>query len=97
MAQHEQTIDVSDIPDILHLAEEVHRAGERRVLRKDGEDLAMVVPLPRIRKKRFRKPTAADIEAFRSAAGSWGDIDADALIAEIYATRRKSNRPPAEL
>lgn len=46
MAEHPESIDFGDVPEILRLAEEVRRAGEPRVLRRDGEDLAVVVPLP---------------------------------------------------
>jgi hypothetical protein len=93
MAEHPKSIDVSDVPEILRLAEEVRRAGEPRVLQKDGEDLAMVVPLPRARKSRFKRPTAEDLEAFRSAAGGWADIDTDKLIEDIYRARREGTRP----
>jgi hypothetical protein len=42
-------------------------------------------------------PTPEAYEAFRSAAGSWADVDTDKLIEGIYAMRRRSNRPPVEL
>ncbi len=93
MAEQPKSIDISDVPDILRLAEEVRRAGEPRVLRRDGEDLAMVVPMPRPRKTRLKKPTAADYAAFRSAAGSWADIDTDTLIEDIYRARGEGTRP----
>jgi len=93
MAKQPKSIDISDVPDILRLAEEVRRAGEPRVLRRDGEDLAMVVPMPRPRKTRLKKPTAADYAAFRSAVGSWADIDTDTLIEDIYRARGEGTRP----
>jgi hypothetical protein len=99
MAEHAKPIDISNIPELLQLAEEVHRSHEPRVLRRNTEDLAMVVPLPRTKKadRHARAKTEEDIEAFHSAAGSWADVDTDKLIADIYATRRRSNRPPVEL
>ncbi len=93
MAEQPKAIDISDVPDMLRLAEEVHRTGDPRVLRRDGEDLAMVVPMPRPRKTRLKKPTAADYAAFRSAAGSWADIDTDTLIEDIYRARGEGTRP----
>jgi hypothetical protein len=40
------------------------------------------------------KPEAKDIDALRRAAGAWkGMIDADALIANIYADRLIATRP----
>ena len=98
MAEHAKSIDISDVPELLRLAEEVRRAGEPRVLRKDGEELAMVVPLapPKVR-RRGRVKTEADYEAFRRAAGGWADVDTDTLIKNIYEDRRRSSHPPVEL
>lgn len=93
MAEQPKSIDISDVPEILRLAEEVRRAGEPRVLRRDGEDLAMVVPMPRPRKTPLKKPTAEDYAAFRGAAGSWADIDTDTLIEDIYRARGEGTRP----
>jgi antitoxin (DNA-binding transcriptional repressor) of toxin-antitoxin stability system len=98
MAEHAKSIDISDVPEILRLAEEVRRAGEPRVLAKGGEELAMVVPLlPPRKRRRGRVKTEADYKAFRSAAGGWADVDTDTLIKNIYEDRRRSSRPPVEL
>src|SRR5947209_3613477 len=97
MAEHTRRIDVSDEPALLRLAEEVQSSNEPRVLRRDGEDLAMVVPIPPRGRSRPKARTAADYAAFRRAAGSWADVDTDRLIDDIYATRRRSNRPSIEL
>jgi hypothetical protein len=40
---------------------------------------------------------AEDYETFRSAFGSWADVDSDTLIEDIYETRRRSNPPPIEV
>jgi len=93
MAEHIKSIDISETPELLQLAEEVHRTHEPRVLRREGEDLAMVVPLPHSLPPRRRKPTAADYEAFRRAAGSWADIDTEALKEYIYRAREEGTRP----
>ena len=93
MAEHIDPIDIGDTPELVRLAEDVHRSHRPRILRRDGEDLAMVVPLPPAGTLRFKKPTAADLEAFRSAAGSWLDIDTDAVIERIYRAREEGTRP----
>lgn len=91
-------IDVSGVPELLRIAEEVRNTREPRLLRRDSEDLAVVMPVKRALGSRTRKvKTKADYEAFRSAAGGWKDVDTDRLIADIYADRRISNRPPVEL
>jgi hypothetical protein len=43
-----------------------------------------------------KKRTDAGRQAFLSATGGWSDIDADALIEQICADRRNSNRLPPE-
>jgi antitoxin (DNA-binding transcriptional repressor) of toxin-antitoxin stability system len=91
MAEHPKSIDISDAPEILRLTEEVRRAGEPRVLRRDGEDVALLVPLPPpTARRRGREKTEADYEAFRRAAGAWADVDTDTLIKNIYEDRRRS-------
>jgi predicted DNA-binding antitoxin AbrB/MazE fold protein len=39
------------------------------------------------------EPSPEDIEASRSAAGAWADIDAERLIRDIYESRLISTRP----
>lgn len=77
----------------------MRRAGEPRILRKDGEDLAVIAPLPQPkRRKGSHKPSDADLAAFRSAAGGWKDlIDIDQFIEDVRESRRISSRPPVEL
>jgi hypothetical protein len=89
MPEYIKSIEIGDLPEVLQLAEEVHHSHEPRVLRREGEDLALVVPLPR-KTTRPRKRTEADYEAFRSAAGGWKDLDTDKLVEDIYESRRIS-------
>ena len=93
MAESMKSIDISETPELVQLAEEVQRTHEPRVLRRDGEDLAMVVPLPQPAAARPKKPTAADYDAFRRAVGSWADIDSEALKDYIYRARQEGTRP----
>jgi hypothetical protein len=90
-------VEIDDAPDVLKLAEDVNVSNEPVVLRRNGEDIAVLEPMPRSRKPHRATPEERR-EAFRSAAGSWkGIVDGDKLIAEIYADRRRSNRPVPEL
>ena len=91
-------IDVSNVPELLRIAEEVRSTNEPRLLRRDHEDLAIVVPAARyVRSRARRLKPKANYEAFRSAAGGWKDVDTDKLLADIYADRRMSDRPAVEL
>ena len=98
MAEQPESIDITNVPEILRLAEEVHRAGEPRILRSNGQELALVAPLPQSKKRRRgRVLSESDYAAFRSAAGGWKDIDTDTLIKNIYESRRIPSRPPIDL
>lgn len=45
MTQEVEAMDISDRPELVRLAEEVRSSQRGRVLRRDGEDLAMLTPL----------------------------------------------------
>lgn len=47
--------------------------------------------------RRKTKKVRVDYAALEAAAGSWQDVDADALIKQIYASRTVTTRPPVEL
>lgn len=100
MARELKTIDIGSIPELLRIVEEVRETNESRLLRRGGEDLAILKPAPRSTKRptRRRAKTKADHEAFLASAGSWkGIVDVDQLIDDIYESRRRSSRPPVEL
>jgi hypothetical protein len=95
MVRDLKQVDISNIPDLLRIVEEMVASNEPRVLRRQNEDVAILMPA---RKRRTRHVgTQADYEAFRSAAGGWKDVDTDKLIADIYADRALSDRPAIEL
>lgn len=93
---HEQTsIDISGIPELLAIVEDVEATRRPRVLRRDSKDVAVVVPVP-VKAKHGRN-RAMDPEAVLSTAGSWKElVDADALKAQL-AGERGSNRSLADL
>ena len=99
MAKEMRPIDISSVPDLVRIAEEVRTTGRPRILRRNGEDMAMVIPIAHGRKRRAKRArTEADYEAFLSAAGGWkGLVDADKLLADIYESRELSTKPPIEL
>lgn len=99
MAKEMRPIDISSVPDLVRIAEEVRTTGRPRILRRNGEDMAMVIPIAHGRKRRAKRTrTEADYEAFLSAAGGWkGLVDADKLLADIYESRELSTKPPIEL
>ena len=65
------------------------------IIEKEGN--ARVILKPVRSRRKLRKKSAADYKAFLSAAGSWAALDTDRLVADIYASRSQSSRPPIQL
>jgi hypothetical protein len=61
MANEPKRIDISSIPELLRIAQEVQRTNESAVLQQESEDLAMLTPIKPVAKRSIRgKPTSAD-------------------------------------
>jgi hypothetical protein len=61
MAKEPKRIDISRIPELLTLAQEVRSTNEPRILQQDSEDVAMLTPITPAAKRSGRgKPTSAD-------------------------------------
>lgn len=95
MAVATESVDVSDVPDLLRLAEEVRDTGEPRVLRVGDEDVAILMPIPVKRRRRVR--TRADYDASIGAAGGWKGIVDGGQLKEDLRAARGSDRPAVEL
>ncbi len=96
------TIDVTGVPELKLLAEDVHDSKRSRILTADGERLAILMPVddddgPVVYDELpDRVITDEDRAAFRASAGGWaGIVDAEELKAETHAGRG-SNRPVVE-
>jgi len=95
---HPTPIDITKIPELARIAEEVEATKKPRELVRDNKPVAVITPvLPAGKAKKQRAKPKADYEAFKRAAGSWSDVDTDTLIKNIYEDRRRSNRPPVTL
>ena len=51
MAEEVRSIDVSEVPDLLRLAEEVHRTNQPRLLKCQDEELAVIMPVKPSRRR----------------------------------------------
>ena len=90
-------IDVSEVADLLSIAKEIRDTGEARIIKNNGEDLAILMPAKPSRRAK-RAPTTADYEAFLSSAGAWKRlVDTEKLKRDIAESRRISSRPPVSL
>lgn len=54
MAKELQSVDISHLPELLRFAEEVRKSKQPRVLRRNDEQLAMIIPLEAVPPKRRR-------------------------------------------
>ena len=99
MARKSPPIDLSTMPELARLAEEVARTGKARVLQHDRRDVARIVPAQR---RGSRLPAPRDAVAEREAAlastfGAWKHlVDADALKRELNEAQ-SDDRPALEL
>ena len=97
-----ETIDVSNNPDLLRIAEAVRRRNTSAVLRNGDEAIAVVMPVGgstrKAKRSPFKKRSQADIDAFLASAGGWKDlVDTEQLKRDIAESRARSGRPPIEL
>ena len=99
MATYPFTIDISNMPDLVRIVEEVKTTKQPRILKRDSEPVAVLMPMETTgRNKKKRVKPKADYGAFRAAAGSWKDVDIEQFKANIYESRRRTNtRPPIKL
>ncbi|MGH2534608.1 MAG: hypothetical protein ACRDJW_20280 [Thermomicrobiales bacterium] len=89
MVSEPKVIDIDEPVDLDHVVDEVRETNEPRILRRNGEYVAVVTPIrPADDHSPGRVKTPEDYEAFRRSAGGWqGLIDADEFIKETYERR----------
>jgi hypothetical protein len=98
MVRNLEPVEINDTPDLLRLVQEVKARKVSYLLRHDGEDIAVLIPAPKILRRRGKSAKSeADMAAFYASAGGWEDMDTDRLKQEIYESRRISTRPPVAL
>ena len=84
-------IDISNMPDLVRLAEEVEITQKPRSLVRDSETVAILMPVEHVVKK---SKSQKHYKAFLAAAGSLkGLIDAEQLKKDIYESRTIATRP----
>ena len=80
-------IDISTMPDLARIAEEVATTKKPRELKRDNQTVAVLMPIAPAKKAK------TVYEASLAAIGSWSDLDADELIATIHRWRQEGSRP----
>jgi hypothetical protein len=91
MAQERWSVDVSDFPDLLHLAREVAESGAPRVLRDGDTELATISPVKKARKRAPRgRPLTREDPLFRLIGIGASEAESDAserkheVLAQAY-------------
>jgi hypothetical protein len=93
MSSNLTPIDISSIPELVRLAEEVAITRKPRELIRERKTLAILIPpTATARSKKKLGSTHADVEAFRSAAGSWRDVDVEQFKKNVSDSRKMSTR-----
>jgi urease gamma subunit len=88
MVREATPVDISTMPDLVRLADEVARTRTPRVLERDGEAVAVLSPAPVKRRRKGKTVTQEAIEAALSVFGAWkGHIDAEQFKRDIKAAR----------
>lgn len=83
MVREAEPIDISTMPDLARLAQEVARTGKPRLLRDHDQDVAVLSPA---RPKRRRKALtqAERLAALEASFGGWkGLVDPDELKSQL--------------
>ena len=89
-------IDISRIPELLSIAQEVRSTNESRILQQESEDLAMLTPITPVVKSSVRgKPTSADDPLWKLVGighSGKGDISANKhkYLADAYLHRKQA-------
>jgi hypothetical protein len=84
--------------DLRHVLEDVHRDGVPRVIERDGEDLAIIMPADEGSTTKPEPKSRQYKDELLALAGVWSDIDADRMIEDIYRWRHEAPpSPPVEL
>jgi len=66
MAKELKRIDISSVPELLNLVQEVRSTNEPRILQEESEDVAIISPVrPKKRAKTKAKPVTLDDALFR--------------------------------
>lgn len=96
MAKEPKRIDISAIPELLSIAEEVRRTNEPRILKQDSEDLAILTPIKPVAKRGAKgKPVTKDDPLWNLVgighSGGPGDVSANKhkYLADAYLHHHK--------
>jgi hypothetical protein len=84
-------IDITNIPELVRIAEEVEATKKPRVLKRDNTPIAMLTP---VTKKQSTQAKQQAIKETLALAGAWGERDWNEVEAELDRIRHSSKPTP---
>jgi hypothetical protein len=94
MSTNPTPIDISNMPDLMRLAEEVDLTKKPRLLKRHKKTVAILIPVESSQTPKKKQA----IEETLALAGSWSDLDWDEMEHELDRIRHQSKpTPPIEL
>ena len=78
-------IDISNMPELARIVEEVAATKQPRELKRDNKIVAVLSPTIAENTEKWK--------TIRATFGSWSDLDPDELIANIHRWRQEWSRP----
>ena len=92
---HPTPIDITNIPELVRIAEEVEATNKPRVLKRDNTPIAILAP---VKKKQSSQAKRKVIEETLALAGAWSDLDFVEMLNALDHIRHDSKpTPPFEL
>ncbi len=84
-------IDITNMPDVVRIAEEVKPTNKPRVLKRDNTPLAILTP---VKKKQSAQAKRKAIEETLALAGTWSDLDFEEMLNALDHIRHDSKPTP---
>ncbi len=92
---HPTPIDITNMPELVRIAEEVRASDQPRVLKRDNMPIAMLTP---VKKKQSARAKSKAVKAALALAGAWKDLPSDQMEEDLDRIRHQSKpTPPIEL
>ena len=93
MVREAKRVPVKTGDDVMRVLEDVRRDHKPRIVERNGEGIAAIVPLDDASDGILHRPTPEEVEAAFAAVGSWSDVDTEALKRSIREGRKRGSRP----
>ena len=90
---HSVAIDITNMPDLVRIAEEVEATNKPAVLKRDNTSLAILTP---VKKKQSDQAKQKAIQEALALAGAWADLPSDQMEEELDRIRH-SSKPTSPL